>query len=134
MVTLHSGQFVVRDDNKVIVFNSEGKFLRTLWQDKGQVKCYGLAQDKEGRVITIMETRNPKKTDLLFFDLGSGELVRKIEMEDIISDKARSKCRFLTYQLDKLYITYLGLDCVYILDPSTISVKVSSTSPFDFQL
>ena len=59
---------MVRDDNKVIVFNSEGKFLRTLWQDKGQVKCYGLAQDKEGRVITIMETRNHKKTDLLFFD------------------------------------------------------------------
>jgi len=128
MVTLHSGQFVVRDDNKVIIFNPEGKFLRTLWQDKGQVKCYGLAQDKEGRVITIMETRNPKKTDLLFFDLGSGELVRKIEMEDIISDKARSKCRFLTYQLDKLYITDLGLDCVYILDPATISVKVFGVS------
>jgi len=128
MVTLHSGQFVVRDDNKVIVFNSEGKFLRTLWQDKGQVKCFGLAQDREGRVITIMETRNPKKTDLLFFDLSSGELVRKIEMEDIISDKTKSKCRFLTYQLDKLYITDLGLDCVYILDPATISVKVFGVS------
>ena len=53
---------------------------------------------------------------------------------DIIFAKARSKCMFLTYQLDKLYITDLGLDCVYILDPSTISVKFSSTSPFVFQL
>jgi len=128
MVTLHCGQFVVRDDNKVIVFSSEGKFVRTLWQDKGQVKCFGLAQDKEDRVITIMETRSPKRTDLLFFNLKSGELVRKIEMEDIITDKAKSKCRFLTYQLGKLYITDLGLDCVYILDPATISVKIFGES------
>ena len=125
MVTLHCGQFVVRDDNKVIVFSSEGKFVRILWQDKGQVKCFGLAQDKEDRVITIMETRSPKRTDLLFFNLKSGELVKKIEMEDIITNKAKSKCRFLTYQLGKLYITDLGLDCVYILDPATISVKVN---------
>ena len=32
------------------------------------------------------------------------------EMEDIILDNAWSKCRFLTYHLNKLYITDLGLD------------------------
>ena len=78
----------------------------------------------EGRLITIMESRNPRKTDLLFFNLGTGELVKKIEMEDIIPNKAMSKCRFLTYQLGKLYITDLGLDCVYILDPNTVNTKV----------
>jgi len=124
MVTLQSGQFVVRDNTRVQVFSPTGAHMRTLWQDKGQDKCYGLAQDKEGRLVTIMETRRQKKTDLLFFDLETGKLARKIEMEDIIADKSRSKCRFLTYQLGKLYITDLGLDCVYILDPATISVKV----------
>ena len=126
MVTLHSGQFVVRDDNKVMVFSSDGEYLRIIWQDKGPVKCYGLAQDKEDRLVTIMETKRPRRTDLLFFDLQTGKLTKKIEMEDIISDKTRSKCRFLTYQLDKLYITDLGLDCVYILDPATTNVKVNT--------
>eukprot|EP00092_Neocalanus_flemingeri_P020008 GFUD01021668.1.p1 GENE.GFUD01021668.1~~GFUD01021668.1.p1 ORF type:complete len:656 (+),score=243.87 GFUD01021668.1:86-2053(+) len=124
MVTLQSGQFVVRDDNRLQVFSPTGTYLRTLWQDKGQAKCYGLAQDKEGRLVTIMDTRRQKKTDLLFFDLDTGKLARKIEMDDIITDKSRSKCRFLTYELGKLYITDLGLDCVYVLDPTTISVKV----------
>eukprot|EP00092_Neocalanus_flemingeri_P024192 GFUD01026239.1.p1 GENE.GFUD01026239.1~~GFUD01026239.1.p1 ORF type:complete len:658 (+),score=221.85 GFUD01026239.1:86-2059(+) len=124
MVTLQSGQFVVRDNNRVQVFSHTGTYLRTLWQDNGHDKCYGLAQDKEGRLVTIMDTRRQKKTDLLFFDLDTGKLARKIEMDDIITDKSRSKCRFLTYELGKLYITDLGLDCVYVLDPTTISVKV----------
>jgi len=128
MLTLHSGEFVVRDDNKVTVFTKEGKFLRMLWQDKGNVKCYGLAQDKEDRVITIMCNRSQRRTELLFFDLTSGELVRKIDMVDIIAEKDKSKCRFLTYQLGNLYITDLGLDCVYVLDPATTTVKVFGKS------
>jgi len=128
MVTLMTGQFVVRDDTRVQVFSQAGNFMRTLWEDKGKDKCYGLAQDKEGRLVTIMETRRPRKTDLLFFDIDTGDLTRKIEMDDIIANKAGSKCRFLTYQLGKLYITDLGLDCVYILDPANISVKMFGSS------
>ena len=52
--------------------------------------------------------------------------MKKIKMADIIPNKAMSKCRFLTYQLGKLYITDLGLDCVYILDPSTVNTKVGA--------
>ena len=124
MVTLLSGQFVVRDNTRVQVFSDDGEFIKNMWQDKGKDMCYGLAQDKEGRLITIMESSRPKRTELLFFDLDSGELVKKIEMEDIITNKALSKCRFLTYQLGNLYITDLGLDCVYILDQCTNNVKV----------
>jgi len=131
MVALKSGQFVVRDNTRVQVFSSKGNFMKNMWQDKGQDKCYGLAQDKEGRLITIMESRRPRKTDLLFFDLSTGELVKKIEMEDIIANKGLSKCRFLTYELGKLYITDLGLDCVYILDPVTINAKVFGSSGSD---
>merc|ERR1719233_450610 len=98
MVTLHSGEFVVRDNTRVQVFSAIGNFMKNMWQDKGQHQCYGLAQDKEGRLVTIMESKRPRKTDLLFFNLGTGELVKKIEMDDIIPNKAMSKCRFLTYQ------------------------------------
>jgi len=128
MVTLYSGQFVVRDNIRVQVFSAEGNFMKNLWQDRGHDKCYGLAQDKEGRLVTIMESRRPKKTDLLFFNLETGELVKKIEMGDMIPNKSLSKCRFLTYQLGKLYITDLGLDCVYILDPNTVVSKVFGCS------
>merc|ERR1719193_1262960 len=110
MVTLQSGQFVVRDNTRV------------------QDMCYGLAQDEEGRLITIMESWRPRRTDLLFFDLVTGELVKKIEMEDIITNRDMSKCRFLAYQLGKLFITDLGLDCVYILDPRTNNAKVFGSS------
>jgi len=128
MVTLFSGEFVVRDNTRVQVFSSNGNFIKNMWQDKGHDRCYGLAQDKEGRLVTIMESRRPRKTDLLFFNLGTGELVKKIEMEDIIPNKSMSKCRFLTYQLGKLYITDLGMDCVYILDPNTVNTKVFGSS------
>jgi len=131
MVALQSGQFVVRDNTRVQVFSAKGNFMKNMWQDQGKDKCYGLAQDKEGRLITIMESRKPRKTDLLFFDLSTGELVKKIEMEDIIANKGMSKCRFLTYELGKLYITDLGLDCVYILDPVTINAKVFGSSGSD---
>merc|ERR1719431_1860563 len=128
MVTLHSGEFVVRDNTRVQVFSANGNFIKNMWQDKGHNKCYGLAQDMEGRLVTIMESRRPRKTDLLFFNHGTGELVKKIEMDDIIPNKPMSKCRFLTYQLGKLYITDLGLDCVYILDPNTVNTKVFGSS------
>merc|ERR1719206_1549734 len=95
MVTLNSGQFVVRDNTRVQVFTADGSFMKNMWQDKGRDKCYGLAQDTEGRLITIMESRRPRKTDLLFFNLSSGELVKKIEMEDIIPNKDMSKGRVL---------------------------------------
>merc|ERR1712059_4769 len=64
-----------------------------------------------------------------------GELVKKISMEDVIKDKKASKCRFLTFSKDKLYITDLGLDCVYTLDPRNGSAKVfgkSGTGPSCF--
>jgi len=128
MVTLYSGEFVVRDNTRVQVFSANGNFIKNMWQDKGHNKCYGLAQDMEGRLVTIMESRRPRKTDLLFFNHGTGELVKKIEMDDIIPNKPMSKCRFLTYQLGKLYITDLGLDCVYILDPNTVNTKVFGSS------
>jgi len=128
MVTLHSGQFVVRDTTRVQVFSAKGDFVKNMWKGKGQAMCYGLAQDKEGRLITIMESKRPRKTDLLFFDLDTGELVKRIELEDIITNKALSKCRFLIFHLNKLYITDLGMDCVYVLDPYTRNAKVFGKS------
>ena len=74
MVTLHSGQFVVRDDNKVIVFNSEGKFLRTLWQE-GKFLC---------KVKLTPEARRPSGVVL---DTENRELYQRLAR---LSKKSRS--------------------------------------------
>ena len=48
----------------------------------------------------------------------------QVELEDIIKDKLRSKCRFLTFHQGKLLITDLGLDHIYSVDPISKSVTV----------
>eukprot|EP00092_Neocalanus_flemingeri_P018804 GFUD01020362.1.p1 GENE.GFUD01020362.1~~GFUD01020362.1.p1 ORF type:complete len:646 (-),score=219.15 GFUD01020362.1:60-1997(-) len=148
MITLRSGDFVVRDDASIQFFNSEGKYIRSL--DSSQInKCYGLAENEMGQLVTINENkgtswRRGKKegemkitveggtavgdTDLLFFSVESGQLVKRMELTDIIKDKQRSKCRFLTSWQGKLLITDLGLDCVYTLDPVTRGVAVCGKS------
>ena len=63
----------------------------------------------------------------MFLDPDTGKVVKKVEMQDIIRDKSKSMCRFLTYYQEKLYITDLGLDCVYVLDqfkPKRTAVKI----------
>ena len=41
-------------------------------------------------------------------------IVKKIELDDVIQDKSRSKCRFLHFGNNRLYIADLGLDAVYV--------------------
>eukprot|EP00092_Neocalanus_flemingeri_P032122 GFUD01034913.1.p2 GENE.GFUD01034913.1~~GFUD01034913.1.p2 ORF type:complete len:293 (-),score=92.57 GFUD01034913.1:54-932(-) len=143
MVTLRSGDFVVRDDVSIQFFNSEGKYIRSL--DSGHInKCYGLTENDMGHLVTINENKGTVwrrgknvsreggtaegETDLLFFNVESGQLVKRIELADIIQDKQKSKCRLLTSWQGKLLITDLGLDCVYTLDLVTRKVAVCGKS------
>ena len=41
-------------------------------------------------------------------------IVKKIELDDVIQDKSKSKCRFLHFGNNRLYIADLGLDTVYV--------------------
>ena len=99
-------------------------------------RFYGLAEDGAGHLVTINENKGaraaegrgggtaPGEADLLFFSLGTGQVVRRVELADVIADKERSKCRFLTRGLQGLVITDLGMDCVYVLDPATRGVTM----------
>jgi len=144
MLTLRSGEFVVRDDASIQFFTAEGMYVRSL--DTTHInKCYGMTEDEEGLLVTINENKGTAwrrgkgkkeemkvadggtmigETDLLFFDVETGQLVKRMEMADIIKDKQRSKCRFLTSWQGKLLITDLGMDCVYTLDLATKGVAV----------
>jgi len=68
------------------------------------------------------------ETDVFFINVKDGQVVKRIELADIIQDKRNSKCRFLRFHQGKVYITDLGLDCVYILNPETDDVKLFGSS------
>jgi len=141
MLTLRSGEFVVRDDASIQFFDAEGKYVKSL--DTTHInKCYGMTENETGLLITINENKGKAwrkgkvgeekmeigtvlgETDLLFFDVETGQLVKRMEMADIIKDKQRSKCRFLTSWQGKLLITDLGMNCIYTLDLASKGVAV----------
>ena len=111
----------MRDDQKLRRFCPEGSFISAIWQgEQRSSKSYGLAEDDEGRLVSI--TKSGRDTDLLFFNVADGKLVKKMTLEDIVPDKANSKCRFLTVQGGNLYITDLGLNMVYVINAKTYNV------------
>ena len=114
MTALANGNFVVRDDKGLHEFGGDGSFLRHLSAgrvDRG-AKCFGLAQDEEARLVTVVETR--ACSALLFIDLKKDEVVLK---RDLVMDRPpTSKCRFLSHAKGKLYVTDLGLNKIYVVD------------------
>jgi len=131
MVTLNSGRFAVRDNTRVQVFESDGSFVKVLLEDESKDKYFGLAQDGEGRLITLLESRSPASTYLIFIDVENGEVCKKVELGDPNANKRASKCRFLTYYEGNIYITDLGLNYIYILDPITLRMKSFGSSGSD---
>lgn len=135
MVALRDGGFAVRDQLTVRCYDRAGRFQRRL-DPTFLDRFYGLAEDNEGRLVTINENKGGRvrkkndgtragESDLLFFNLSTGCLVKRVELADVIADKEKSKCRFLTRGLDgSLVITDLGMDRVYILDLVTKGVKM----------
>ena len=114
MTALSNGNFVVRDNKGIHEFGGDGTFLRHLSAgrvDRG-TKCFGLAQDEEGRLVTVVETW--PSSALLFIDLKKDEVVVK---RDLVKERVGgSKCRFLSHSQGKLYVTDLGLNKIYVVD------------------
>ena len=82
--------------------------------------CYGLAQDQEDR-LWFLETRRKQGqgraglvTWLMCYDINKEQLEMKVTLEEITGIHCGSKVRFMSYYKEKLYITDLGLDKVYI--------------------
>eukprot|EP00092_Neocalanus_flemingeri_P022721 GFUD01024641.1.p1 GENE.GFUD01024641.1~~GFUD01024641.1.p1 ORF type:complete len:831 (-),score=247.59 GFUD01024641.1:158-2524(-) len=124
VLVLRCGDFVVRDELGIQLFGEKGKFIKYLGEHFIN-RCYGLAEDEFGRVITINcnvgsggagDLTDLGQTDIFYVDTSSGAVVKRVEMIDIVGEaKDKSACRFLTYHKEKLYVVDMGLDCVYVL-------------------
>ena len=55
-------------------------------------------------------------TDILVISVDSGHIVEQIQLEDIITDKKNSQCKFLHCDGVRLYISDLGLNVVYVME------------------
>ena len=55
------------------------------------------------------------ETDLLYIDIDTERIVKRVEMIDIIEDHANTDCKSLAMYLDKLYVVDTGLGCIYTL-------------------
>ena len=137
ILTLNSGELVVRDDRGIQLFGSDLQFIEYVAEESIDL-CYGLAEDDEGRIITI--NQNPSSysggcggkitavntTDVFFIDKMTNSVVKRIEMVGLIEEAIpliggnleldMSACRFLTYRNKKLYVVDHGLDCIFILN------------------
>ena len=82
--------------------------------------CYGLAEDEEKLLWFITFDRRAKEAHLKCYNPEKEEFVKEdISLKEEVGDRRReSKCRYLTFSKGKLYISDLGLDKVYILDPN----------------
>merc|ERR1740137_93525 len=133
ILTLASGEVAVRDERGIQLFDGHLQFVQFVaeeWIDR----CFGLAEDDEGRIITIncnancveslVKITNSGCTDVFFIDVASNKVIKRIEMVDLIEDSVEllkiqpemSACRFLAYHSNKLYVVDMGLDCVFILN------------------
>jgi len=117
MVALRNGTFAIRSNSYVVTMDSQGRKINTIWEGKGGMKCFGLAQDDSGNLACLHETRD--QTFLKLFDPGNGKEKQNIDITDIIQDRNRTMCRFLTYKEGRFYVTDLGMDKIYVVDENT---------------
>ena len=103
MVSLRNGIFAIRSNSYVGTMDGQGRKISTIWEGRGGMRCFGLAQDDAGNLACLHETRD--ETFLKLFDPENGKQRRSIDITDIIKDRSTAMCRFLTYRDHKFYIT-----------------------------
>jgi len=129
LATFSDGNFVVRSESAICLFDKEGNLIRLIGE-KNFAKSFGLATDGQSHLIAISIGTNksssltkPGETDILFVDINTGRISRRIELGDIIEDKSKYNCRFVSCDGNRIFVVDSGLDCVYAIDISTNLVK-----------
>ena len=138
--------FAVRDNLAIQFFRLTGQSQYHSSLDSPYItKCFGLAQDSQGLLITINENKylgrrkkdkmmldpelvtKPGGIDLLFFNWRTSQLVRKFSLTDRglipTTDLTRSKCRFLYQDQGTIIVADNGLNRLYIISHNETDFK-----------
>ncbi|XP_070540925.1 uncharacterized protein [Ptychodera flava] len=102
------GDIVVKDRIKLHMFSSDGVFLRSFGS---MLKSpYGLAIDGQGQIVTLDISMNSCR--IFVFDLKGS--VRSCKPFEPVMDLSFHKCRFLDVYEDRVIVSDLGNNAVYI--------------------
>ena len=137
ILSLACEQVVVRDEQGLQLFSRAGLFLRHLGRETDS--CFGLAEDEEGRLITInvneggitRHVTSPEQCDIFFIDISEDKVVKRIELIDVIEPEEKewskfryseplathrmySYCRSLAYHSGKLYLVDQGMHRIFL--------------------
>ena len=120
ILAMKSGQIVVRDEQGLQLFAENGECVGCL--GKQIDRCYGLAEDVDGHLVTIncnqqrkmIHVTSPGQTDVFYIDVAEDRLVKRVELQEVIGpeEKTRSMCRSLACHDDRLYVVDQGLNRV----------------------
>ena len=102
----NSGEVVIADARGLHLFNSSLVYVKSLNQDE---KCFGVAEDDEGRLLTINH-EGEGKAKVLFIDKETDKLVKQIDMEGII----KAAIEHLKDELSDLICDNLVSQCISV--------------------
>ncbi|XP_033757387.1 uncharacterized protein LOC117339786 [Pecten maximus] len=106
------GKIFVKDDICIHKFTSTGKYLCRLGARKFSMP-YGLALTSKGDLVTLDVCPGNSR---IFVISPDGFYGTSYPFEPLMNCNYESKCRFLAVHNDTLYVSDLGLNCVYITD------------------
>jgi len=126
LCSLAGGGFVVRDKNASRLFSAECEYVREVMRFRGGERGWGVSQDSDGNLVTIVEITRPKSFKLIFTDVETCQPKKEVALHDIIPREniAASLCKFLTCHQGRIYITDLGLNLVYVFNLEESDVMI----------
>ena len=123
MIAFTNDEFAIKDNVGIHLFDENGDFQKSFINPE-LGKLFGLATDGKNHLFTInTNTRKTRlknvtkvgETDIIVMEKsGSGEIFKRIELVNIITNISQTACRFLHYTNGKLFIVDLGRDRVYV--------------------
>lgn len=128
VVALKDESYAVKDDRCIYVFSKNGEFIRAL--GKGSLcKPYGLALHGEENLFTI-SLGDPVPTLRCFS--ASGNFEQCVVYGPLVpSPPVGSKCRFMDVHDGHIFVSDLGLSCMYKTDMKGVVVSTFGTKGKD---
>ena len=107
VASLADGGFAVSDKTRVLVFDEDGKYIKTVWSRKDEstfqtMECFGLGQDIQKRLVLLLDSRD--KTFLCFIDSQKSEIFCS-NVRDIVKAPPKSNFKFLTVVGHSCFVT-----------------------------
>jgi len=120
LILCQSGEIVITDKNGLHLFDEKLAYKKSL----AVGECHGVAEDEQGRLITIKNVAEDEVTSVLVLNKETEQVERNFDLSGVIavakddlreSEELISQCRHIYYKMCALYITDFGLDCVFMI-------------------